>query len=364
MRLIIKLYLFVFVLYIFSVSCDNNSPATSETVWDKTTYTIEANNFPPPMIKSDNILTVATVELGRALFYEKKLSKDNSISCSSCHNQKFAFSDKSKFSKGVGNKLGLRNSMSVTNMAWNRNKFFWDGRADLLRHQSLMPIQDKLEMDETLENVINKLSADNYYNKQFFKAFGKSKITDTLISLALEQFMFTIVSNNSKYDKFLAKEVALTESEERGRQLFFTEYNPDLPEKSGADCAHCHSSFNFSNDRYFNNGLFEESEITDVGFQNVTNNPNDRGKFKTVSLRNIALTALYMHDGQFENLKDVVKHYNSGLKKSNTFDPALEYTRNKGLMLSDEDINDLVNFLNTLTDEDLMTNPKYSDPFK
>lgn len=364
MRLLIKINILILVLFIFLNSCSEDSPATNDTVWDKTAYTIEANNFPPPNIKIDNILTVETVELGRALFYEQKLSKDNSISCVSCHIQKFAFSDNAKFSKGVGEKLGLRNSMSVTNMAWNRNKFFWDGRAELLRHQSLMPIQDKLEMDETLENVIKKLSTDNYYSKQFYKAFGTSKITDTLISLALEQFMMTIVSNNSKYDKFLANQLSLTESEERGRQLFFTEYNPDFPEKSGADCAHCHSSFNFSNDRYFNNGLFEESDVKDVGFQNVTKNPNDRAKFKTVSLRNIALTPPYMHNGQFANLKDVVNHYNNGLKKSNTLDPALEYTRSKGLMLSEDDMNDLINFLKTLTDEDLMTNSKYSNPFK
>lgn len=365
-RKVVILCMLIFATSVSFYSCDNDSdPITEENVvWDKTPYQIVATNFPPPNLKSDNPLTIEGVKLGRMLFYETKLSKDNSISCGSCHRQENAFTDTARFSKGVGGSLGLRNSMSVFNMAWNRSTFFWDGRAELLRKQSLMPIQDHLEMNETLPNVIAKLSADQKYKNQFIRAFGTDKINDTLISLALEQFMMTIVSNQSKYDKFLAKEVTLTEAEERGRKLYFTEYDPFMPENSGADCAHCHGGNNFDSPRFHNNGLFSDADRTDNGLENVTKSLADRGKFKTVSLRNITLTAPYMHNGQFKTLREVINHYNKGLKQSPSLDPALERTRETGLRLTESQIDDLIAFLKTLEDPSLLTNTAYSNPFK
>lgn len=336
-------------------------PEPVEIVYDDTPYNFEYGSFVAPDF-GDNPLTEQGVKLGRMLFYETLLSKDNTISCASCHNQKTAFSDTNRLSAGVDGSLGKRQAMAVFNMAWHYNEFFWDGRAHLLRDQALKPIQDQLEMKETLENVILKLQATEEYPNQFIRAFGSDSITSEGISLALEQFMKSIVSNKSKYDQFLAGEATLTDSEERGRQLFFTEYNPGFPELSGADCAHCHGGNNFDNTRYFNNGLDSASNQTDIGREAITNDASDRAKFKVPSLRNIALTAPYMHDGRFSTLMEVVNHYDHGIQKSPTLDLALDYTTQTGLMLSEQDKQDLINFLLTLTDNELITDERYSNP--
>jgi cytochrome c peroxidase len=217
-------------------------------------------------------------------------------------------------------------------------------------------------MDGNLDTVVSKLSMSNIYREQFMHAFGSEDITANKIALALEQFMNSIVSNGTKYDKYRRGELVLDSAEERGRQLFFAEYNPSFPELSGADCAHCHSGPNFSNNRYMNNGTKSEAEIMDFGRQIVTGNLNDKGKFKVITLRNIALTAPYMSDGTIQTLEEVIDHYNIGLKESTTLDPALRFTKEKGLMLSPLDKADLVAFLKTLTDYTLISDPKYADP--
>lgn len=325
-------------------------------------YNLEYGSFPTPPIAQDNPLTREGVKLGRMLFYEKALSRDGSMSCASCHNQQTAFSDTNKFSIGVNNLPGGRQAMAVFNMAWNTNQFFWDGRADLLRHQSLMPIQDNLEMDETLANVVSKLQGDEMYRAQFNKAFGTDQIDTILISKAMEQFMNSIVSYQSKYDDFLAGKATLTTQEERGRFLFFTEYNPAFPNASGADCQHCHGGPNFENDRYMNNGLDTDAQFTDLGREDVTGNTNDRAKFKVTSLRNIELTPPYMHDGRFQTLEEVVDHYNL-VQSSTTLDASFQQQLPNGLQLSQADKDALVAFLKTLTDNTLANNPEYSDPF-
>ncbi len=348
------------VLIQYSCSPDDEP----KVAYDDTPYTLNTGNFEAPDIAPDNPLTVEGVKLGRMLFYEKRLSKDNSISCGSCHSQASAFSDTARFSKGVEGKIGGRQAMAVFNMAWNTNEFFWDGRAHLLRDQSLGPIENPVEMDEELDNVIAKLSQDQEYKDQFTRAFGSSEITATKMSLAMEQFMNSIVSVNSKYDRFLVGADSLTESEERGRTLFFAEFNPGFPDLSGADCAHCHAGKPFENDLYMNNGLDSDQDMQDMGRMEVTMDPQDKGKFKVTSLRNIDLTPPYMHDGRFQTLEEVIDHYNNGLKQSSTIDPALEYTRSSGgLGLSAQDKADLIAFMKTLTDDDLMTNEAYSDPF-
>lgn len=356
--------LFVSILGIVIVGCKDNVTVEPNSVnYDSTPYQLMYGNFPTPIIASDNLLTKQGVKLGRMLFYEKLLSGDNSQACASCHLQENAFTDTAQFSLGIRGKKGKRNAMSVFNMAWNDNKFFWDGRAHLLRHQSIMPIQDEFEMDETLENVIDKLSAIQMYKDQFVRAFGSNEINSEKISLALEQFMNSITSTNSKYDDFLNDSSKFNNSEKRGFKLFTTEYNPFFPEQSGADCQHCHSGYNFENDKYMNNGLDEDGQFSDQGRGEVTNQHTDVGKFKVTSLRNIAITAPYMHDGRFKTLEEVIDHYNSGIKASSTLDPALEQTRATGLFLDEQDKKDLVAFLKTLTDKELTTNPDYSSPF-
>lgn len=341
---------------------DNNNNNTDTPQYDATPYTLAIGSFPAPTFNG-NEPTIQGVKLGRMLFHEKMLSKDGTRSCASCHIQSLGFSDSAQFSIGVEGKQGKRQAMGVFNMAWHKNEFFWDGRAHLLRDQSLLPIQDPLEMNETLENVVSKLSASQMYRDQFVRAFGTDEITPERMSLAMEQFMNTIVSNQSKYDKYLAGEVTLTASEERGRELFFLEYNEFLPAQSGADCAHCHGGFNFTNDRYMNNGLDVDGQQADGGRQDANNNPADKAKFKVPSLRNIALTAPYMHDGRFKTLEEVVDHYNNGIKRSTTLDPALNATTNTGLRLTAQDKADLVAFLKTLTDNTIATDSRYSSPF-
>lgn len=347
------------------LGCDKtkNTPSENPIILDETPFELSYGNLSDPIIPEDNPLTVEGVKLGQLLFFEKRMSKDESQACGSCHIQKDGFSDIRKFSVGVEGKEGGRQAMAIFNMAWHSNQFFWDGRANLLRDQALMPIQDPLEMNESLENVVAKLSESTLYKNQFIRAFGSDEITPERISFALEQYMMSLISANSKYDQFKNGTVQLTASEERGRILFETEYNPFFPDQSGADCAHCHGGENFENDQYMNNGLDLENEITDLGREMVTKDANDRAKFKVPSLRNVAVTPPYMHDGRFKTLEEVVEHYNSGIKESNTTDPALMATKQTGLMLSDQDKIDLVNFLKTLTDDEFLNNPNYQSPF-
>lgn len=344
-------------------SCERDVPLDIPPELDATPYVMDIGDFPAPSIAPDNPLTVQGVNLGRMLFYEKRLSLDGSISCASCHRQRHAFSDSSQFSLGVDGLPGSRHAMAVFNLAWNSNEFFWDGRAHLLRDQALLPIQDPLEMKETLENVLEKLQQDPLYRVQFTRAFGDEEVTAARISLALEQFMNSIVSTESKYDRYLRGEASLSASEERGMQLFNAEYNPFFPDVSGADCQHCHSGRNFENDKYLNNGLDAEADFTDLGRYEVTGDDMDKGKFKVTTLRNIAVTAPYMHDGRFSTLEEVVDHYDHGLQTSSTLDITLENTRASGLMLTEQDKADLIAFLHTLTDEEFLANPEYSSPF-
>ena len=349
---------------IIMIACqDDDTPIDIPIVKDETPYPFDYGTFPPPTLPADNVLTIQGVQLGKMLFYEKKLSEGNTQACADCHKQQDGFSDILKFSVGVQNLEGTRQAMPIFNMAWHDNQFFWDGRANTLREQALIPIQDELEMDETLDDVITKLSAEKDYRDQFMRAFGSEEITSEKIGLAMEQFMLSIISNNSKYDQYLAGNIQLTESEERGRVLFFAEYNPFFPDDTGADCAHCHSGDNFENDRYQNNGLDTDADFSDLGRALVTMNPNDRAKFKVPTLRNIAVTPPYMHDGRFQTLEEVIDHYNEGIKASSTADQTVLNTVDTGLFLTSEDKEDLINFLHTLTDPTFLNNPEYQSPF-
>ncbi|NUO02626.1 MAG: hypothetical protein HUU01_18625, partial [Saprospiraceae bacterium] len=319
--------------------------------------------FSAEPLPADNLLTVAGVQLGRMLFYEPLLSKDGSQSCADCHKQEDGFSDIRRFSIGVEQLPGKRQAMPVMNLAWHQNGFFWDGRALKVRDQSLKPIQDPLEMNETLPNAIAKLSGQKKYTDQFIRAFGDATVTAERMSLAMEQFMLTMVSYNSKYDQYLRGAATLTPAEERGRELFFSEFDPFGSEKGG-ECFHCHGGHNFTNDEFMNNGLDTDASMTDEGRQKVSGNPADRGKFKTPSLRNIVLTPPYMHDGRFATLEEVLDHYNTGVKNSSTVEFILQYNLQPGgLQLTAMEKADLIAFLGTLTDVEFLTNPAYQSPF-
>ena len=357
-----KILYILFSLSVLFVACDPKEPVEPPATYDPTVYDLKIGDFPTPDLPADNKLTIAGVQLGRMLFYEPMLSKDGSQACADCHKQQDAFSDIRQFSIGVEKLLGKRQAMPVMNLAWHQNGFFWDGRAPHIRDQALKPIQDPLEMNETLPNVVAKLSASKKYTDQFIRAFGDAAVTSERVSLALEQFMLTLISNNSKYDQSLRGTVALTPAEERGRIIFFTEYDP-FGSTKGAECFHCHAGNNFTNDAFMNNGLDTDESMTDEGRKKVTDDPADRGRFKVPSLRNVAHTAPYMHDGRFATLEAVIDHYDHGVKNSSTIEFILQYNlQPSGLQMTAQDKADLLAFLKTLSDPTFLANTAFAKP--
>jgi cytochrome c peroxidase len=305
--------------------------------------------FPRPDLPRDNPLTAERVALGDELFHETALSRDGSIACAACHKAGAAFSDPRRFSAGVGHQLGARHAMPLFNLAW-KHDFFWDGRATSLRAQALMPIQEHTEMDETPANVAAKLAVLPRYPTAFQAAFGSAEITPEKIGLALEQFLLTLTSCDSKFDRAMRGAEEMTAQEKRGFQLFSTEYDPRRGQ-FGADCFHCHGGMLFQSQTFANNGL--DAEFQDTGRAKVTGQDSDLGKFAVPSLRNVKLTGPYMHDGRFGTLEEVVAHYCTGVKRSATLDPNLAKHPNGGVPLTEGDQQALVAFLKTLTEESL-----------
>ncbi|NBY66033.1 MAG: cytochrome C peroxidase, partial [Verrucomicrobia bacterium] len=276
-------------------------------------------------------------------------SRDNSISCLACHNPEKGFSDPRRLSIGIHGDPGTRNSMTLLNLAWKKS-FFWDGRATSLRQQVLMPVQEHDEMDESLENVAKKLSSNSAYPPLFEKAFGSPKISPDRIALALEQFILTLTSYRSRFDLAMAGLTQLTPEEQKGYELFMTEFEPRMGQR-GADCFHCHGGALFTDSQFHNNGL--DASPADPGLRRVTGRESDAGKFSTPTLRNVAQTAPYMHDGRFKTLEEVIDHYSTGVQRSPTLDPNLSKHPAEGMQLSRSDKKALVAFLKTLTDTNL-----------
>ena len=328
--------------------------------------------FPIPDLPHDNPLTVERVELGKKLFFDKQLSVNNAQSCADCHAPEKAFTDGRRTARGAEGEFGTRNAMPLFNLAWKK-EFFWDGRAKSLREQVLQPIQNPIEMHESLTNVLAKLNSrrrrgdesqisepeqsqrlltsspanSKDYPALFSAAFGSPEITAEKISLALENYLLTLTSFNAKFDRVLRGEEKFTPEEQRGFELFSTEYDPRRGQ-FGADCFHCHGGPLFQSQSFANNG--SDGAFTDIGREKVTGKASDRGKFSVPSLRNVALTAPYMHDGRFRTLEDVIEHYSTGIPRSPTLDPNLAKHPDGGVPLTDADQRALVAFLKTLTD--------------
>jgi len=308
--------------------------------------------FPQVSLPADNPLTVEGVALGERLFHDPRLSRNNTLSCADCHDRAAAFADTRRFSLGAEGQTGKRNAMPLFNLAWGQG-FFWDGRAETLREQVLMPVQDAHEMNETLERVVAKLTPAAA--PEFQRAFGTPEISADRIARALEQYLLTLISQDSRFDRAVRKVAELTEEEKRGLQLFVTEHDPKRG-LYGADCFHCHGGTLFTDHQFKNNGL--ELAPDDLGRMLVTGKAEDKGRFKTPSLRNIAVTAPYMHDGRFATLEEVVEHYSTGVQRSGTLDPNLAKHPAAGILLSAADKHALVAFLRTLTDEPFITEEK------
>ncbi len=330
-----------------------------------TPYALEVpSHFPPPTIPSNNPMTVEGVRLGRFLFYEERLSGDNTMSCASCHAPSASFTDSpNQVSTGIDGVAGTRNSMALINLAWE-TRFFWDGRAHSLEEQVLFPVRDPIEMHDTWPNAVSKLQSDPAYVDLYQQAFGSTTMDSLGVAKAMAQFLRTMISANSKFDRFQRNEILLDMNEALGFQLTLLEggFPPDvIGGQGGADCFHCHphGGGRFTDGIIRNNGL--DSEFTDQGLGGVTGLPQDMGKFKTPTLRNVALTAPYMHDGRFQTLEEVIEHYNSGGHASATIDPNMKYTTG-GLTLTAEKKAQLIAFLHTLTDMDFVNDERFSDP--
>lgn len=330
-----------------------------------TPYTLAIpSNFPPMSIPPDNPMTVEGVELGRYLFYEERLSGDNTMSCASCHGQSFAFSDHgNQFSTGIDGVQGNRTSMVLQNLGWE-TRFFWDGRAMTLEEQILEPVENPIEMHETWPNAVAKLQADPAYVALFQEAFGSTTIDRFKAAKAMAQFLRTLISGNSRFDRFMRGEIQLTPEEQLGFLLTQQEGGDPalgLGGQWGADCFHCHphGGARFTDGLFRNNGL--DSQFTDLGLGGVTGLPQDMGLFKTPTLRNVAVSGPYMHDGRFSTLEEVIEHYNGGGHPSPTISPFMKFTQG-GLSLTPEKKAQLLAFLHTLTDDEFLTNPEFADP--
>lgn len=325
--------------------------------------TFKTTPYVPPVIQffrtmpvdDSNPMTMEGIALGRKLFFDPILSKDSSLSCEGCHRKESDFSDPRRFSLGVDGIPGTRNAPALVNLAWFQGKFFWDGRVNTLREQAVKPIENEIEMHLPMNEAVQRIQRHPEYVAMFKAAFNTETVTADLLTRAIEQFEKTLVSYNAPYDKYLRSEQPLTASQLRGLQIFNSEKG---------DCFHCHTTpelFVHPTKIFSNNGMDSVGsvyEFADPGLGAITHDTADYGKFKIPTLRNLAFTAPYMHDGRFATLDEVIDSYNKGPRHSPTVDPImiekaqirLANTGFWGLNLSDQDKADLKAFLLSLSD--------------
>ncbi len=304
-------------------------------------------HWPKPIYYfTNNAITPEKVLLGRVLFYDPILSKNNTISCASCHSQFSAFTHiDHALSHGINDSIGNRNSPALMNLAWQKS-FMWDGAINNLDMQALAPIAHPAEMGSSINTLVSKLQALNVYRKLFKDAFGDSTVTGAKTLKALSQFMLTLISANSKYDKVMRKEELFTQQELNGYQLF------------QKNCSSCHKEPLFTTSNFANNGLPVDSLLNDVGRMIVTRDSNDAFKFKIPTLRNIEFTYPYMHDGRFKKISQVLNHYTIGIHQSKILSTELK----SPIVLSSNEKVDLIAFLLTLSDKEFIFNTKFSYP--
>ena len=304
--------------------------------------------WPQPALPADNPLTAEGVDLGRKLFHDPRLSGNGTQSCARCHAPERAFSDRVALSRGAEGQPGVRNAQPLVNLAWHP-AYAWDGSQPRIRDQALAAMTNPIEMHAEPAKVVAALARHEQIHADFAAAFGTPEITTERITLALEQFLLAQVSSDSRFDRALRGDATLTDEEKKGFDLFVTEYDPARG-KRGGDCFHCHGGALFSDFGFKNNGLGGVAASSDRGREKVTASAYDAGKFKTPSLRNVAVTGPYMHDGRFKTLEEVVAHYDHGVVRSAALDPNLAKHPNDGMALGADDQRALVAFLRTLTD--------------
>ncbi len=365
-----KVFSFVPILIIITMltSCKKN-PSTNEGIdltgipYNAIPYSLDIpDHLPTFQNPEDNPLTEDGIRLGQHLFYDPIMSADSSVSCSSCHLPEKAFTDGQAVSSGVNGLTGRRSSMSLVNIAYAFNGVFWDGRTGTLENQALEPIEDPVELLESWENVEKKLRRSPMYQELFRKAFGialNTEIDRVLTVKALAQYQRIIISADSKFDRVeFGNNATYTNDELAGREMYFDD-DPFFPD---AECGHCHNGPLLTTHEYFNNGIEQVENLSsfpDKGRGEVTGILFDNGKFRAPTLRNIALTAPYMHDGRFNTLEEVMDHYNSGGHFAENIDPLIF-----PLNLSEKQKGDIIKFLHTMTDTSYMSNPLITNPFK
>ncbi|MBV7269665.1 cytochrome-c peroxidase [Winogradskyella luteola] len=349
-----KAYFLVLILWT-CLGCSNDDSGYEPTPQPLDIPKIFSDNIIPPVIPTGNKQTVEGVALGKRLFFDRILSADGTKSCASCHSPQSAFTDNSPTSVGVDGIAGTRNSMPLFNLAWNYSEHFaWDGKELSLERQAEEPVQNPVELHSNWDNVVQRLQAHPEYPELFRLAFETSTITKELTTKAIAQFERTLISANSKFDKYSLGQAMLTSQELNGLDIF-------LREDKG-DCFHCHGNPNsplWTDNDFHNNGL--DSNFTDLGLGAVTGDPNDNGKFRSPSLRNLAYTAPYMHDGRFTTLDEVIDHYSEGLQDSSTIDPLMKQIDQGGVQLSPQEKADLKAFLLTLSDPLFLNNPDFQN---
>ena len=316
---------------------------------------------------ANNPITDAGATLGRVLFYDKNLSANRTVACASCHKAEHGFSDDQVLSEGFEGGLTHRHSMGLTNARFYRQGgFFWDQRAETLEAQVLMPFQDEVEMGMTLETLVARVDAGDYYPALFEAAFGDADVTSERISAALAQFVRSLFSAGSKYDQGRAMVENrgtffpnFTDEENAGKALFV-----QPPPRGGFACFICHQGEAFIAQDVSNNGLDADFSL-DRGYGGVTNNIRDGAKFKVPSLRNVALRAPYMHDGRFATLEEVIDHYSEGIQPNPNLGAPFGVVNGQAtrINMSAAQKSALIAFLNTLTDMDMVNDPKFADPF-
>jgi cytochrome c peroxidase len=360
-RTVLRIICFVFVsMGIFS--CKSTSPEPEPGTVGPTPFTwTKPKHFPDPLYDfTKNPLTKEGVQLGRFLFYDGILSSNNLFGCGTCHQQSAAFTHHGHdLSHGVEDRIGRRNSPPVQNMAWS-TAFFWDGGVHSLDLVPFVPIQNPVEMDETLPNVLEKLRNSKEYPTRFKAAFGTEEVTTERMMKAMSQFMLTMVSASSKYDYYaLGDANALNATEKNGLALF------------KQNCSSCHAGELFTDDSFRNNGL-HPLPLNDLGRFEVTQAATDLYKFKVPSLRNVGYTAPYMHDGRFYSLEEVLTHYANdasaspgmdSIYESSTLDPLLKKPGQRlGIKLSATEQKAIIAFLRTLNDESFIKDKALADP--
>lgn len=351
-----------------AVSCHKSITAPSGTTTLQLPAT--ADRYYGSMVTQQNPGINEKAALGRALFYDGHLSLNNAISCASCHKQSLGFADNAQFSTGYEGKLTSRNSKGIVNLmgvdsflgpdfAGNGvQPLFWDGRETIVKNLIARPITNHVEMGMASADVLPaKLAALNIYQPLFNKAYGDEEITADRISECVAAFIISIRSTGTKLDRYMAGDLgALSALELQGKILFETKYQ----------CVNCH---HITTPVYFSGGSFDiglDDPYVDNGVGNVTMDANDRGKFVVPNLRNVALTAPYMHDGRFKTLNDVLDHYSHGIQSTPNLATQFVTGENKAMAMniSGEEKQALIAFLNTLTDYSIISDPKFSNPFK